>query len=73
MGTKGHGVFNSVFVNMQPIPSKWREPVARFLTRFDALYGLDCAILYGSMATGEHRADSDIDLVLVSGGVPSDF
>lgn len=60
-------------VNLQPLPPKWRAGVASFLERFHALYGLDCAILYGSMATGNYHARSDIDLVLISCGVPGDF
>lgn len=73
MDERGIGVRKTVPIDVQPLPTRWREPVAGFLNRFDALYGLDCAILYGSMATGRYREGSDIDLILISEGVPSDF
>lgn len=60
-------------MNSQALPLKWRVSVQRFLVRFDRLYGLHCAVLYGSLATGDYRADSDADLVLISSGVPEDF
>lgn len=60
-------------MNLEVLPSKWTEPVQRFLSRFDRLFGLHCAVLYGSVATGDYRADSDVDLIVVSSGVPADF
>lgn len=73
MGKEGSGVRREMQVDAQALPPQWREPVKRFLSRVDAAFGLDCAILYGSMATGNYNEGSDIDLVLISEGAPSDF
>lgn len=73
MDHKGTRVRRAMPIDAQSLPAKWHEAVASFLNRFHALYGLDCAILYGSMATGCYQEGSDIDLILISEGIPSDF
>ncbi len=60
-------------IDTQALPPKWQQPVFRFIERFRERYGMECAILYGSMATGDYHTRSDIDLIVISKGVPSDF
>lgn len=73
MGSENNGLRGASLVNVEALPEKWRAPVERFLARFDGLHSLSCAILYGSLATGNHYPGSDIDLILISSGIPADF
>jgi predicted nucleotidyltransferase len=44
-----------------------------FLGRLRDTYTVDQAIMFGSWARGEHRADSDLDLAVVLNGQRGDF
>jgi predicted nucleotidyltransferase len=64
---------------MRPYDPKHREEAAAhqvasvFLGRLRGTYAVDQAIMFGSRARGEHRADSDLDLAVVLSGQRGDF
>lgn len=53
----------------------YRELAERFASRLKAKYGdrVEQVILFGSVARGEHREDSDVDLVVVTRDTSWDF
>jgi predicted nucleotidyltransferase len=50
-----------------------RAVVQAFLRRLPGSYEVAQAILFGSRARGDHRADSDLDLAVVLKGERGDF
>lgn len=73
MGRKSNELCEEIHIDSTALPEKWQEPVESFLMRFHAIYQLRCAVLYGSVARGDYGPYSDIDLILISDCIPSDF
>lgn len=55
------------------IPELYRKRFVEFVVRLSELYKPKTLILFGSIARGQHRPGSDIDLMAVSEYFPDDF
>lgn len=63
----------SLDISAQPDVETERAVAQAFLRRLPRGYQVEQAILFGSRARGDHRADSDLDLAVVLKGKRGDF
>ena len=57
------------------VTAKQRAAIKKLLERLNAQYGerINTTILFGSVARGDFRSDSDIDMLIVADKIESDF